>query len=172
LIDEEDRFPIKNFIVGMSRYRRRIATWMACFAVLLASLAPAVSHGINAFRLANTNIHEHCGENGETANQTLEMGSGHTQGLYMQVSEHADHLLQNAMPDDTSHAGHGSEGDWHFEHCPFCFTHAGSFGLAPVIFFTNQMDMTVALRPALFYRSHQPLFAWISAQPRAPPAIS
>lgn len=157
----------------MTYYRRRIAACMACFAILLASLAPAVSHAINAFRLAGANTHEHCPENIEVAeSQHLETGSAGTHGLHMQASEDSDHLVHVAMPSGVSHTGHGSESGWHFEHCPFCFTHAGSFGLAPVIFFTNQMGTSVALRPALFYRSPQPLFAWRSAQPRAPPVVS
>ena len=158
--------------MGMSHYRRRIAAWMACFAIVLASLAPAVSHGINALRLADANTHEHCAEIEEAASHHLATGSAETQDLHMQASEDVDHSFETAMPNGTSHTGHGSASDWHFEHCPFCFTHAGSFGLAPVIFFTNQMGTSEALRPALFYRSPQPLFAWKSAQPRAPPAIS
>ena len=158
----------------MSHYRRRIAAWMACFAILLASLAPAVSHGINAVSLADANTHEYCVENAEEGSQhsETETGSVGTQGLYMQASEDVDHLLQSPMPSDTSHTSHGSEGGWHFKHCSFCYTHAGSFGLTPVIFFTNQMGTNAALRPALFYCSPRPLFAWRSAQPRAPPAIS
>jgi hypothetical protein len=58
------------------------------------------------------------------------------------------------------------------EHCPYCFTHAGSFGILP------SHDLAVvklALSqpyPQLFYRSPYPLFAWISANPRAPPVFS
>lgn len=156
----------------MSHYRRRIAAWMACFAILLASLAPAVSHGINALRLADANTHEHCAEIGDAASHHLETESAGNQDLHMQVSEDVDQSLQTAMPSGTSHTDHGSASGWHFEHCPFCFTHAGSFGLAPVVFFTNQMGTSAALRPALFYCLPQPLFVWRSAQPRAPPAIS
>lgn len=156
----------------MGYYRRSIAAWMACFAVLLASLAPAVSHGINAFRLAEASMQEHCDEYGDAAYQFLETASQSDVGRHAQASAHADHVSWNAAPEDISHAGHEAGGSWHFEHCPFCFTHAGSFGLAPVIFLANQMGMSVALRPALFYRSPQPLFTWTSAQPRAPPAIS
>ncbi len=156
----------------MSHYRSSIAAWMACFAVLLASLAPAVSHGINAFRLAEARMHEHCDENGDAAYQSLETGSESSLGLHAQASEHADYLSRKAATEDTSHAGHETGGKWHFDHCPFCFTHAGSFGLSPVIFLANQMGMSVALRPSLFYLSPQPLFTWTSAQPRAPPALS
>lgn len=160
--------------MGMSHYRHRIAAWMACLVILLASLAPTVSHGINAFRLAEANVHEHYGENGEGASQHFkaETKIAGTQGLHMQVSEDVDHLLHTAMASDNSYTGHQSEGGWHFEHCPFCYTHAGSFGLAPIIFFTNHMGMSEALRPALFYRSPQSLFVWKSALPRAPPAVS
>lgn len=145
---------------------------MACFAVLLASLAPAVSHGINALRMAAASMHEHCGEVGDAANQALETASEPGLGLHEQASEHAGPSAQQAAPGNASHAEHEPGGNWHFEHCPFCFTHAGSFGLAPVILLVHQMGMRVALRPALFYLSPQPLFTWTSVQPRAPPAIS
>jgi hypothetical protein len=160
--------------MGMNHRRHRIAAWMACFAILLASLAPAVSHGINTFRLANANPHAHCAEHGVAAHQLpdTETGCAGTQGRHVQVAEHAGHLLQTAMPDDVSHTEHAPEGGWHFEHGPFCYTHAGSFGLTPVIFFTSPIGLSAALRPALFYRSPQPLFAWRSSQPRAPPAVS
>lgn len=158
--------------MGMSHYRRPMAAWMACFAVLLASLAPAVSHGINAFRLAEVSMHAHCDEVGDEAHQSLEEASERSLGLSAQAFEHGEHLSRDAAPKNTSHAGHEAGGNWHFEHCPFCFTHAGSFGLAPVIFLASQMGMSVTLCPALFYLSPHPLFAWTSAQPRAPPAIS
>ena len=117
-------------------------------------------------------MHAHCDEHGDETHQSPQAGSEGSSGLSAHASGHPDHSSRDAALKDTSHAGHEAGGSWHFEHCPFCFTHAGSFGLAPVIFLANQMGMSVALCPALFYLSPHPLFAWTSAQPRAPPAVS
>lgn len=156
----------------MNPYRRSFAAWMACLAVLLAALAPAISHGINAFRLADAGMHHHCDEPGDSAKQAFDTEGSAMPAPHRQAPEDAGQAFDHAVSDNAAHAGHGSGADLHFEHCPFCFTHAGSFGLVPAIFFTGQMGMSVALRPALFYLSPHPLFAWTSAQPRAPPAVS
>ncbi|MGV3655121.1 MAG: DUF2946 domain-containing protein [Noviherbaspirillum sp.] len=147
--------------MGMNRHCRCIAAWMACFAVLLAALAPTVSHAVNAARLADTGQHEYCSA-----------GSAEAHGGHAQASGHADHSTPAALPGSAPYAGHGPDGGLHFEHCPFCLTHAGSFGLAPGFSITVQPEIGVALRPGLFYHSPQPLFAWTGAQPRAPPAVS
>lgn len=117
-------------------------------------------------------MHHHCDEPGDSARQAFDTEGGGMSAPHRQAPEDAGHALDHAVSDNTAHTGHGSGADLHFEHCPFCFTHAGSFGLVPAIFFTGQMGMSVALRPALFYLSPHPLFTWTSAQPRAPPAVS
>ena len=60
----------------------------------------------------------------------------------------------------------------HPDHCPFCFTHAGSFGLLPSVHVILPLVLATYPLPTLFYQSSQPLFAWAVAQPRGPPAIS
>lgn len=153
--------------MGLNRYQRRIAVWIACFAVLLAALAPAISHAINAARLA-----ECCSENGSSAHHSPDEGSVEPYGGHTHPSAHADHSTPADASADASHSDHASKVGLHFEHCPFCFTHAGSFGLAPVTSITSQPDVSGTLRPALFYRSPQPLFVWTSPQSRAPPTVS
>jgi hypothetical protein len=60
----------------------------------------------------------------------------------------------------------------HFEHCPFC-----GLGAAEPMLPTSasaspaRADLAHAT-PALFLLAPRPLFAWRSAQPRAPPALS
>jgi hypothetical protein len=58
----------------------------------------------------------------------------------------------------------------HFDHCPFCFTHAGSFGLVPLDSFTLPDASSYMLFPSLFYQSPHTLFVWATPQSRAPPA--
>lgn len=131
---------------------------MACFAILLASLAPAISHAVNAARTAPPDRQEHCIEGNE-------------------ATEHAGHALMNeAMgdaPDADQAAGHEPAGhELHFEHCPFCFTHAGSFALMASFAVHARLLAARVQKPLLFYQSHQPLHIWASAQPRGPPTVS
>lgn len=80
-------------------------------------------------------------------------------------------LKVGAAPAQTDD-GAGTKAAHHLKHCPYCFTHAGSFGLPP--------DSAIVLpaaagrfeHPLLFYRAPRPLFAWTAAQPRAPPFLS
>lgn len=84
--------------------RHRFATWLACFAIVLNTLAPTVSRTLTAWQDEPrlwAQIAEAPGFNW-----------GHEGGR---------HAPANA-PQDT-HSGHGN-------HCPFCLVHAGSFGLA------------------------------------------
>jgi hypothetical protein len=60
----------------------------------------------------------------------------------------------------------------HFEHCPFCSTHAGFFGPPPSGETVIPLMTGSPARPVLFSHSPHPLFAWLTAQPRAPPAVS
>ena len=59
-----------------------------------------------------------------------------------------------------------------FEHCAFCGAGAGH--MAPPVAARvelNAPELSNAL-PALFLQAPYPLFAWWSAQPRAPPQLS
>jgi hypothetical protein len=56
--------------------------------------------------------------------------------------------------------------------CPFCFAHAGSFALAPVIH-APQMPSVGAYLPAAAYVAVLPaLHTWLNSKPRGPPALS
>ncbi len=74
-------------------------------------------------------------------------------------------------PDGTlSERGPGGQSASHGEHCPLC---GGAAGAVPPAAAT----LTLAVRQAhfvapLFLHAPRPLFAWSSAQPRAPPLIS
>ncbi|MFC5399812.1 DUF2946 domain-containing protein [Undibacterium jejuense] len=60
---------------------------------------------------------------------------------------------------------------WHFSHCHYCFTHAGSFlmpGMASIFVPGIQAGFHY---PVTFYESSVPLFTWFSSQPRAPPRV-
>jgi hypothetical protein len=57
----------------------------------------------------------------------------------------------------------------HLEHCPFCLTHAGSFGLPPSPAVVVAVTVGEDVRPPLFFHAPRLLFAWTPAQSRAPP---
>lgn len=131
-----------------NRYQQRITAWIACFAILMAALVPSISHALSVSGKGNFS-------------SWSEICTGEGVKSVKVASTHAG----------THHSAPAKDG-MHFEHCPFCFTHASSFGLPPsgqiIIPIMNGADA----RPALFFHSPRPLFAWAAAQPRAPPVVS
>ena len=113
--------------------------------MLFASLAPSISHAVTAARSNSSFWAEDCSIHGE-------------------VHKAADHQDHGAP----SHDPNGS----HFEHCPFCLTHAGSFALihtaAPTVYEAGGLSEF----PLLFFQAPRLLFVWVAAQIRAPPANS
>lgn len=130
----------------MTRAMHRCAAWIACFAILLASLAPSISHAVAAAQ--------------GTPNAWIEICTVDGSKLMM---VDADQNPQAPTP---------TEKAIHFEHCPFCLSHAGSFGLPPTADFLMPVVSGDHVLPSLFYQASRPLFAWAVAQPRAPPALS
>ena len=121
---------------------KRTTAAMAMLAVLMAALAPSISHALVAWRSNPAAwLEEICTEQG---GQRISGDSSREAG---------------------GHGGHGIP----FEHCPFCLTHAGSFGLPPSSSIAIPIVEGDPLIPSLFFRSPRPLFAWATAQPRAPP---
>jgi hypothetical protein len=55
-------------------------------------------------------------------------------------------------------------------HCTFCYAYSNGFNVPHTGGFILPVLGGASSFPLLFYRSHQPLFAWSSAQPRAPPS--
>lgn len=80
---------------------RRFAAWLATFAILLAALAPAVSHAMTAVRGGASWV-EVCTATGPA--------------LVKVAGEQAP--VKDSAPS-------------HVDHCPFCSTHAGAAGLPP-----------------------------------------
>ena len=56
------------------------------------------------------------------------------------------------------------------EHCPYCFTHHVSLGLPPANGATVQALVLSDVMPRAFLAAPRRLYAWVSAQPRAPPS--
>ncbi len=128
------------------RNMHRIA-WIACFAILLAALAPAISHALAAQQ-------HHAEQQAWVEICTME-------GSKMVMTDGAH---------DPQQPAHDSFG--HLEHCPFCLNHAVAHGLPPAADFVMPVLAGDHVLPPLYYQAPRPLFAWATAQPRAPPALS
>ncbi len=128
----------------MTQATHRFASWIACFAILMASLAPSISHAVAA--------------------------AHGTPNAWMEVCTVAGSKM--VMVDVEQTAPATNEQSVHFEHCPFCLSHAGTVGLPPAADFVMPVVSGDHVLPSLFYQSSRPLFAWAVAQPRAPPALS
>lgn len=108
-------------------------------AILLAALAPSISHALAAADGKSSFWMEICSVNG----MKLVKADG--------VPSHAP-------------AKHATNG----EHCPFCAPgHVAA--LPPSASFVLPALDGRATRPTLFYHAPRPLFVWTSAQSRAPP---
>jgi hypothetical protein len=132
--------------MGMSQRTRRFAAWIACFSILLAALAPSVSHA-------------------------LATGS-RVGSLWSEICSATSPKLIKTDDGKTSNSSSSSEIGMYFDDCPYCCTHAGSSGLPPSPTFTFPFVRAALLHPSLFYQSPRPLFVWATAQSRAPPALS
>lgn len=67
-------------------------------------------------------------------------------------------------------AGQAADAGAHLGHCPLC----GQIGDAPTLPSAEYLPVRVdgaTHRPALFLHAPRTLFAWVAAQPRAPPSL-
>ena len=133
--------------MGMTLFTRRFAAWIACFAILLAALAPSISRAV--------------------ANAKQESGSG-----WAEICSVAGIRFVQVLQADDGAADEKSGGKaMQMEHCAFCSTHAGSVGLPPSPVLPLPVASGTAIFPALYYQSPSPLFIWSTAQSRAPPTL-
>lgn len=139
------------------RRQRRLIAWIASLAILLNALVPTVAHALTFWAGIPPLVIEVCSTEGRKLIKLDQLdGSKATK----------NQATSKTGQSDNSKAKSG-------EHCPYCLTHSGSFGL-PVD--ASASTLVVPARnadyPSLFYRSHSPLFAWAIANPRAPPTHS
>jgi hypothetical protein len=123
---------------------RRITAWIASFAILLAALAPSISHAVAAAKNIPNGWTEICTVAG----------------------------AKLVKLDDTSSKQAPTHKMSHFEHCPFCLSHAVALGLPSGVDIVMPVVDGTSVFPVLFYQASHPLFAWVATQPRAPPAVS
>ena len=104
--------------MGMTLFTRRFAAWIACFAILLAALAPSISQAV--------------------ANAKQESGSG-----WAEICSVAG--IRFVQVDDGAADEKSGAKAMQMEHCAFCSTHAGSVGLPPA---SPVLPLPVALEGA------------------------
>ncbi|MCB5188511.1 DUF2946 domain-containing protein [Methylobacillus caricis] len=127
------------------KQKRRLIALLSCIAVFFSALAPAVSHALAA-------------HGDHQAWMVVCSASG---SKYMPLP------LETAAP-----AKKSPEKSMDMAHCLYCSMHAHTpafiIGNAPKLLSGN---LSYEL-PELYYHAPQPLFAWASSNPRAPPANS
>jgi hypothetical protein len=135
------------------KMQRAVAAWLAVFAVVIASVAPAISH---AFAQPALPHHAHHAQLHSAADD----GAG-------------EDVCSTDADTANAHAG-GHDPDappaLHLEHCPFCHLHADALQV-PCVSVSLLPSAGKPGRPLLFFLAPAPLHAWRSAQPRAPPAV-
>lgn len=128
----------------ISRQTGYFAAWIACIALLFASLSPSFFHSQMTRKSAAVSI-------------PTEICTTSPVKFVVMVDVHKS----GTSPQD-KHDGHA-------EDCSYCRFQADSPSLPPMTDLMAYLPLHLFTRPSLFYQSPQPLFAWASAQPRAPP---
>lgn len=129
------------------KQKQRFIAFIACVAVLLNALAPAISHTIAAAQDKSVSWIEVCSASGTKL-----------------LPFPADQLTDKRKGNDSKPMS--------MDHCAYCLSHVGSFGLLGDSNFTPApVNLSYSL-PKLFYHSPRPLFVWAASNPRAPPVLS
>lgn len=132
----------------LSGLARKLIAWIACSAILMGSMAPLMT-------------------------QALERPSQGAPGQgWVEVCTAMGTMLVDAGTDGPDGPGHRTPADHAQQHCTYCSSHATTLGMPPA---PSAALFVPALRPGLpelFLKSPRPLFAWSTAQPRAPPFVS
>jgi hypothetical protein len=131
--------------MGYFRQNRHRIAWLACIAILLNALMPTISHAMASSQDQSGFWTSVCSASG-------------TKFIPAPFSKPTD---KNSDSKPMS-----------MVHCPYCLAHAGSVALLPATtLLLAPASLSYAL-PRLFYLSPSPLFAWASANPRAPPTLT
>ena len=127
---------------------KRLASLIAIMAVVFASLAPSISHAFPAKNHQATMLQALCSAQGAKRFVALDLAV------------------------DTQKAPSQNQAAMHFEHCPYCATHAGSVAItaSPVTVFLAEIN---AIEHIPTYAVALPIsFYQVTPPSHAPPAIS
>ncbi|TCS36017.1 DUF2946 family protein [Paucimonas lemoignei] len=124
-----------------TRLFRKITAAFACLAILMAALAPSISHALS--------------------------DGGKPRSLWAEICSSAG--LKLVKLDAGSPSSSHGEPISAFEHCPFCQAHGGMPALPQSASLILPAYVGTSSMPDLFYQAPRPLFVWASPQSRAPP---
>lgn len=131
-----------------TRHAKRLSSWIAILAVVFASLVPSISHAFAAKGNQPTLLQELCSTQGQKRFVAVDLAV------------------------DTQKAPSQNQASMHFEHCPYCASHAGSIviTISPVALLLAEINATEHIQidadtlPTSLYHFTPPS--------HAPPAIS
>lgn len=127
----------------LRRVSRVLTSWMAVLAVLMAALAPSISHALGS-KNGGSSI-EICTSVGA---KWVNAGGGNGDEAPKTPSAHP------------------------LEHCPYCSLHATTIPIPAASIATVPVLLPAHDLPIAFLAAPRTLHAWVSAQPRAPPLLS
>lgn len=144
------------------RSLKTLISWIACAAFLVSAWAPTLAQ---AFR---THVPEGwaeiCSVSGMQRVKVDDSGASEAELLgKWGLSGESGGSGKFGNSTDEGAGAHG------LKHCPYCSTHSTVLGLPPAAQASLLLKSLASHVPALFLTAPQPLFAWASAQPRAPP---
>ncbi|GGX79217.1 DUF2946 domain-containing protein [Massilia dura] len=144
--------------------KRLLQVWLACCAILMNALAPAVSHALGLER-GQQHTWEICLNDG-----TRLAGFGELdEATFLVLTDRARPVPAKSMQEQMR--GQGDE-TMSMADCGYCLPHAGALGLPPPASLTVPPAAAMPERPYLYYHAPRPLQAWAGARPRGPPAVS
>jgi hypothetical protein len=131
----------------------RLASWIAIAAIMFSALAPTIAHAFPAKNTPQTLWQELCTAQGSKLIATKLIQSTDVAGDQQQIP------AQNNV-------------GIHFEHCPYCFSHAGSVGLPPATAsFVFVATGQTAQHAASYIAPVLPLYHQSANPSQAPPSL-
>ena len=124
-------------------FSRTLTSWLAILAILMSALAPSISHALGS-KFGPSWV-EICTPSGA---KWVQAGSG------------------------TSDEAPASPGGHLLEHCPYCSLHANAIAVPATPVASVPLLLPAHDLPIAFLAAPRTLYAWVSAQPRAPPQFS
>lgn len=131
-----------------TRYANRLTSLIAIVAVVFASLVPSISHAFSAKDNRSAILQEICSSQG------------------------AKRFIVVDLAVDMQKAPSQNQAALHFEHCPYCVTHAGSVAITTTLIklFLAKINATEHIQ--IHARGLPSAFYQVTPPSHAPPAIS
>ncbi|MFZ6814340.1 DUF2946 domain-containing protein [Undibacterium sp. Rencai35W] len=137
---------------------RTFTIWLACCALLLNVLMPSMAMPV---RSQSGALIEICSAVG---NKWVDRVTGQVVKVTSVQAGKSTGAASGLTPDSGSQQASS--------HCALCLLHSDDQLFLPSVTAASVVPRFTQTFSALFYQSPQPLFSWVSANPRAPPVLS